>query len=258
MRKGVKSADRVIDLLELFKRRAKPLSLRSIRDDLGYPQSSLTTLLKTLVMRGYLNYDRKNRLYFPTMMVADLGNWISKSYFGDDRVLEALRDAHSHTGETVVLATLNDVFVQYLQVIESRHEFRFVTEAGMLKPATRSAIGWLLLAILNKDAAENIVRRANIASGQANFVDVQLVMDKINEARTQGYTYTENMPYDGGGTVCVMLPTKIFGLPLALACGGSADRIRKNRETYVRILKGCAEMIIKNVDGSARSLDIEF
>src|SRR5574341_350112 len=53
---AVKSADRVLDLLELLSRRAKPLSHSEIALALGIPKSSLTQLLRNLSARGYLEF----------------------------------------------------------------------------------------------------------------------------------------------------------------------------------------------------------
>src|ERR1035437_5843880 len=53
---AVKSADRVLDLLELLSRRAKSMSHTEIALALGIPKSSLTQLLRNLAGRGYLKF----------------------------------------------------------------------------------------------------------------------------------------------------------------------------------------------------------
>ena len=62
----VKSATRAIEILEYFKLAQQPRSMSQMASDLGYPQSSTTVMLKTLVNLGYLNFDRSTRDYFPT------------------------------------------------------------------------------------------------------------------------------------------------------------------------------------------------
>ena len=51
---SVKSADRVLDLLELLTRRGKAMSHTELSLALGIPKSSLTQLLRNLTDRGYL------------------------------------------------------------------------------------------------------------------------------------------------------------------------------------------------------------
>jgi len=55
-RVAVKSADRVLDLLELLSRKSKPLSHTELAAALGIPKSSLTQLLRNLLGRGYLKF----------------------------------------------------------------------------------------------------------------------------------------------------------------------------------------------------------
>lgn len=124
----VKSATRVIEVLEFFRDHREPRSLKQLTEALGYPQSSTTVLLKSLVTLGYINYDRVRRVYFPTLRVASLGDWISQALLGQGRLLEAMRDVHNGTGETVSIAVQNDVYMQYIRVIQASHPLRFYPE----------------------------------------------------------------------------------------------------------------------------------
>ena len=69
-RDPIKSAARTLEVLELFHEQRAPLRLKYIFEKLSYPQSSTTSLLKSMVVLGYLNYDRPSRTYFPTPRVA--------------------------------------------------------------------------------------------------------------------------------------------------------------------------------------------
>ena len=51
----VKSAVRVLEMLELLARAQKPLTLKMIVSELGYPKSSTFNLLATLVSRAYVH-----------------------------------------------------------------------------------------------------------------------------------------------------------------------------------------------------------
>ena len=64
--------------LRVLQRAARPAH-RSRRSPtrLGYPQSSTTVLLKSLIVLGYLNYDRKARTYVPSLKLASIGGWIA-------------------------------------------------------------------------------------------------------------------------------------------------------------------------------------
>jgi len=239
----VKSATRAIEILDFFKRVKQPHAMSEIANALGYPQSSTTVLLKTLVTLGYLNFDRVDRLYFPTPKVTSLGDWIPRALFGRTRMLEAMQDVHAETGETVAIQTRNDVFLQYIQIIQSVHPLRFHVDEGTLRPLTHSVVGWTLMSPLPDDKIDNIVRRANIASKNGERVKIGFVMDEIAKIRDKGYGWTENRPFQGGGTICLLLPATIRNQPVALGLGGLAERIRDNHDRYLAVLRRAAKSV---------------
>jgi hypothetical protein len=100
---AVKSAARAIEVLNYFASVREPQPLKTICRSLEYPQSSMTVLLKTLTSLGYLNSDRSRRVYFPTIKVTSLGDWIPVALFGQGKIPEIEgrsirneRDGRSH------------------------------------------------------------------------------------------------------------------------------------------------------------------
>lgn len=232
----VKSASRAIEILEYFRRVQQERSMSEIANDLGYPQSSATVLLKTLINMGYLNFDRRARLYFPTPKVTSLGNWIPRKLFGTGEVLDAMRDVHAATGEGVFIGAKNDIYLQYIQTMDSIHALRFHIDEGTIRPLTLSAGGWVLLATVSDEKIDNLVRRANIATPNAQRVKVRDIMQKIAEIRTNGYAVAENVPLEGGRSLCALLPQTVQGQPVILGIGGIIDRMRKNHDRYLNAL----------------------
>ena len=57
MNHEVKSAVRVLELIEYLAGCAEPVSLKEITQELGYPKSSTHALAQTLVARGYVIQD---------------------------------------------------------------------------------------------------------------------------------------------------------------------------------------------------------
>lgn len=235
---SVKSAARAISILGHFQDVREPQSLKLICDRLGYPQSSTTVLLKTLTQMGYLNYDRVRRLYFPTMRVTALGDWIPAVLFSQGEALEIIRDVRHATQETVVLVIRNDIYLQYLVTLQSSHPLRFHVEEGSMRLLTNSTLGWLLMASLKDKEADNLIRRCNIAAGVPASANLAEILDEVKLARERGWVYGENTPFLGGATLGVLLPSTIQGQPAVLGCGGVLERMRENQEQYLaRILQ---------------------
>jgi DNA-binding IclR family transcriptional regulator len=57
----VKSAARVMRILEYFDRRKSCANVHAVATALGYPPSSTGALLRSLAATGYLHHDRANR-----------------------------------------------------------------------------------------------------------------------------------------------------------------------------------------------------
>src|SRR6218665_3411554 len=85
----VKSAVRVFELLEMFGAERRPLRVADIVERLGAPQSSVSMLLKSLVARGYMEFDAAKREYCPSIRISFLGDWTTRM---PDRP-EAIQDA---------------------------------------------------------------------------------------------------------------------------------------------------------------------
>jgi DNA-binding IclR family transcriptional regulator len=237
----IKSAVRVLEVLEYFRQHRRPASLKDIAQQLDYPQSSATVLLKNLSELGYVSYDRSARTYFPTLKVASLGDWISHQLFGQGEIFEAMRDLHSATGETVSIALQNDVYIQYIRVIQSVHPLRFYTQEGSQRPLTLSATGWLLLSTHSDAMVEKLVRRANIATAATQQrQSLAHMLERVALARKDGALYAQDIPILGGATVCALLPVRVQGKPVVLGMGGTVERIRPHKDRYLKLIKDLA------------------
>ncbi|BFO53376.1 IclR family transcriptional regulator [Acidovorax sacchari] len=252
----VKSATRVLQVLEHFAQVRAPLPLKHLSETLGYPQSSTTVLLKNLVAMGYLRYDRAERLYFPTPRVAALGDWISQALFGQGRVFGLMHDLHGATGETVSIAMLNDIYVQYIRVIQSTHAIRFHTDEGSLRPLTRSAVGWLLLTDRTDAEVEKLLRRANIAVPRTeDRVPLETIAAEVADARLRRTLYLENLPLVGGATIGVVLPWRVQERLVVLGMGGTIERMRPRRARYTAMMRQLAHQLEPQPPGGGAAED---
>ena len=234
----VKSAARVIALLEYFARLRRPALLKDVCAALKYPQSSTTVLLKTLTTLGYLTYNRRRRVYFPTARVTALGDWIPGALFGQGKILEIMRDVHSATGETVSITIQNDIYIQYIRLILSTHALRFHVDEGTMRLLPHSVIGWALMSTMEDDEIENLVRRARIAAGPSiHTPSVGEMMNSIAKIRRDEFGYAENIPFLGGAAICVLLPVTILDQPVVMAIGGPVERMRVNHTRHLALLR---------------------
>ena len=109
MKAIVKSAARAFEVLELFRELKRPLRVRDVAEQLGYPSISASGLLNTIADLGYISYDRDKHAYFPTLRFLVLGEWFHKDYFHNDGLFDLLSSVADQTKETVWVTTINDI-----------------------------------------------------------------------------------------------------------------------------------------------------
>jgi DNA-binding IclR family transcriptional regulator len=229
---AVKSAKRALEILEVFARHRRPLALKEVLDELGYPTSSGSALMKSLVALGYLDYDRERRTYFPTMRITALGSWVPGVLFGDGRLLAEMEELHRRTGETVILAVQSDLHAQYVHLIHSAEPLQVRVPPGTRRPLARSGLGLVLLSGKTNAEIERLRRRIN-AAGEGAEQSREELMARVNEVRARGYAISRNSISPGVGVIGTALPRGPFGRVFAVGVAGHVDRLDQKKDEIV-------------------------
>jgi DNA-binding IclR family transcriptional regulator len=233
----VKSAGRIFDVLEYFEEAKTPLGLKAICDRFGWPPSSAFGILRSLVMRGYLDYDRFSLTYMPTMRVAILGHWVSDALFGDGNLLAFMEELQALTGETVSVGTQSDLYAQHVHVMLSAAPPQASIRSGSLRPLARSGLGVLLLSARSDDTIDLLLRRINIEErDRTSRVRFDDVLERVDEVRQQGYVYARNTIVPGATLVGKLLPGLRQGRLMAVNVIGPSERMAACRDLVVRSL----------------------
>jgi len=240
LRSTVKSACRTLEVLELFAEERVPMRLHEIYTALSYPQSSATNLLKSMVVMGYLNYNRATRTYLPTMRVGALGNWLPGVVYAEEGLRWLVDEVQRRTDETAGLNTQNDLFVQYIYLRRPDHEFKLVPPDGTMRLLVDSAAGLALLSEMKDREIDRICRYTNyyqLADGRR--FDYDELMRHVRWTRQTGYAYLEHKPVHELSTIAMTLDEKIHGIPLAIGVGGMHDRISRAKCDIIATMREC-------------------
>ena len=155
----VKSAHRVLRIFEYFAEIQRPASMTEIARRLDYPPSSTSALLKSLLDLGYLDCDRKAHTYVPTARISLFGGWVRNRAGGD---LETIAQAlHEATRLTTFIASRNQLYSQYIRVIQGTTSVRFYLEPGGLRLLPASTPGRVLLSQIGDDDVQRLLLRIN-------------------------------------------------------------------------------------------------
>jgi DNA-binding IclR family transcriptional regulator len=234
----VKSAGRVLEVLELLGNVRKPLSASEIGRLLSYPKSSTNVLLICLTSLGYLSFDPDTMHYFPSLRVTSLGAWIPAAMYGMGDAASMLQELHDVSGETVTLSMRTGQSMRFIRVLPGKFFIALKMDEGTLAPLFGSSVGAAWLA--TRPAAE-VGRLAESARSMARTRQTRLAIDRTVESMTQvrsmGYAVAYASLFPDTGAVSMALPPASDGSVLVLGAGGLSDRIQRNEKPLARLMR---------------------
>lgn len=239
----VKSAGRVLQILEYIDEVQRPVNVVEVSETLRLPQSSTSALLHSLVAMNYLYFDRTLRTYTPSCRIALLGNWVNSPLFMGGQVLQCMEELREKTGNAVVLAIRNGIWAQYIHVIQATNAARLHVTRGACRPLAASGTGYALLALLPDEEVRKAVHRIHAesqASGGAR-VDMDSLLRTLAEARRQGYVLTTDLVTSGGAVLAMPLPVKDVDHGLVVGLGGVSEMMRRKRAELVALMRETIE-----------------
>jgi DNA-binding IclR family transcriptional regulator len=246
----VKTADRTLDLFELFAREQRPLNLSQIAQLLAIPVSSAHGLIKTLQARGYLFELSRREGYYPSRRLPSLAEAIAAATPVGALVSPILGALRDESKESVVLVKRQGDRVQYVEVFETDESVRFSPVAGETKPIHTTASGKAILSTLAPDALEASLARLDLTPvTELSVTTARELRDHVEKGRRRGYWVVagENIR----DLMALAAPVRIGGEVFAVVVGGPPPRIRAAiAEHAQRLLRACAE--VERVAGGPR------
>lgn len=242
----VKSAIRAIEVLELFSREQRPLTLSEIIEALGYPQSSTTVMLKSLLVIGYLNYNRDTKTYYPNITVTRLGDWIGESSLVHGPIQRLMREVQQRTTESITIAVQNDINVHFLSVLNSSHKVKFFAPSRGQRTLLQSNLGWMLLAAKGDKEIGAIYHQIELLKVH-RMPSLEEVLGEVAAIRRDGYCFIPDIPVPGAASVAMLLPIRFHGQCMAIGVGGFVPRLQENLPRILAALR-------ISIDGFSKSV----
>lgn len=236
-RKVVKSAARVIQVLELFDEVRRSMAVAEVAEHYGWPGSSTSALMASLVTLGYLEYEPGKRVYRPSVRVALLGDWIHTNLLKEGQLTRLMEHLNEVTGETILVAAQNGLHSQYLRVLQGTNALRVHLHIGTLRPLFGSGTGSMLLTQMDEAGIRKLVRRFNATTPPAGRIDADEVLRRVAADQERGYSVSWNQVIPQGGLIGVLLPTSTGERPLVLGLSGYTARLQEREKDYVKLMR---------------------
>lgn len=238
MNATVKSAARVLEVLEYFDRVRRASTVTELARALGYPQSSTSVLLRSLVELGYLEQDVGRRTYLPTPRVTLLGSWIEPLLSPGGEVMRLMDELGEETGETIILGVPSGEVVRYIHVVQATSAMRLHIGPGTIRPMAISGMGRLFMSVMDEARVRQIVHRYNAeAAGDENKLNFAAVRRDLASILSDGYSPSLDRLTPGAGGISILLPVAPHGVPMAVAIGGLSKTINEGRERFVQLMR---------------------
>lgn len=234
----VKSAGRVLRILELFDVLKREALVSEVSELLGLPQSSTSVLLRSLVLMGYLSYNGPTRAFAPTTRLALLGSWVNGPLLSDGPLIRLMHRLNMRTGQAVVLAVRNQVMSQYIHVVQATSPVRLYVVQGSRRPLACSATGLTLIADLPDPEIKRIGMRYNAEPQEVDIkISVSTLLERVQAVRTNGYAFQHDTVTPGAGVIAMRLP-RLEKSDERLSIGIAAPTmvLRENKDEFVLAL----------------------
>ena len=232
---SIKTADRTLELLELFAREKAPRNVSEIASRMRMPVSSAHGLVKTLEAMGYLFETARRKGYYPTGKLRDLAERISQGVSPLQLMGPLLQELRDTTLETALLARQQGACGIYVDVRDSPHSMRFAPAIGEIKPLHSTATGRALLSALPDDALAAAVEALPMqAVTEYTVTDRAELLRRIRQGVELGWqcVFGENVP----DLMSIARHVRFGGEDYAIGLAGSLTRFEPLIEQHARAL----------------------
>ena len=247
----VKSARRVLEVLEYFAQGVRKASVMQVATTLAYPQSSTSVLLSTLTTLGYLRFDPTDRSYCPTLRVVLLGAWLQDELFGQGSLVTVMERLRQRTGQTVMIGLRQGIHVRFIFSLRGKDPRSLLYPVGELRPVCRSAVGKMLLSSLPNSEILAIARHANAAEqASEDRVSTRALLEEIAEIRKLGWALTIDYPQPDRATLAVALLDMKDQPAMAITIGARKQVMLARREQFLAELQSACRSLIESPHGA--------
>jgi DNA-binding IclR family transcriptional regulator len=252
---SVKSADRVLDLLELLASTGRPMTHGEIARRTAIPKSSLTPLLRNLASRGYvepLPDTQRYQLGEATYALARRGASSRELVQASEPLLRRLVRS---TGESAGVSVLRNDLAERIASVETSRAVLYAMHAGVLQPLYATSAGKVLLAWMPAAEREAYLRRVKLLprTGQT-LRSVAVLRRQLQQVREEALAFSWGE--FTAGVVGMAVPVlDAHGRALAaISVALPASRVDEaRRRKLVEALRSASAEISRALAGTARA-----
>lgn len=242
---------KVLDILETLHDAPSGLQLKDVAQLTGINKSTAYRFLAHLEHEGYVFRDSSGA-YAIGVRLARLAS--GASYQTTLRKLSRpiLQQLWRVTGETVNIAVLDGREVLYLDVMESSHTFRLVSQVGMRRPVYCTALGKAMLSFIPEEEQQYFFDGMSFERFTPHTIRGAVQLRKeFALIRQRGYSIDNEEAYLGSRCIAAPIFEASGKIAAALSVSGPTTRVTRERVPVVAAAAKSAATAISRTLGYA-------
>ncbi len=197
---NVKSADRVLRILEQLSTAPDGLRAAQIGKTLQIPISSCVGLLGTMVNLGFVQFDEAERSYTLTDKVRQMGAALTPAHPLEDTAIHCARQLHRELGIPVAVSRRVGLFIEWAFTLGHTH-----IHPGSTLPIFKTLNGMAVLSHMSEAKIANMIDAYNERFGRQIAVQPRDVANRVQPYRGRDYVSGGPPGFPGIGTICFYL-----------------------------------------------------
>jgi DNA-binding IclR family transcriptional regulator len=253
----VKSAARVLDILELLSVLDEPAGVSEVARSLGIPKSSAAALLETLLGRGYLAREGTGYRLAPPLRQ---GSWVGGEFAHLIRLVHpVMAGAVARTGESAFLGVRTPNWaIRYVDKVVSPKEVRYDGGLSHERPAYCTSVGQVLLAAEPDAVVEKYLATVPLVRvTPATVVRPDDIRAILRQVRERGYAESRNGHVEGASGVAAPIRGPSGRIIAAITLAAPSTRFDEMYATMLCETLRAAEDATKALRGMSEHIAAE-
>jgi DNA-binding IclR family transcriptional regulator len=220
---------KVLQILEVLHASPSGVPLKDIAEVTAINKSTAYRVLAHLEREGYVFRDSSG-MYAIGVRLTRLG--LGGSFQATMRKIgrPVLEELARLTGETVSLAVLEGREVFYVDVMESTHTFRLVSQIGMRHPLYCTALGKVILAFHSQEEQDNLISGIEFKRLTSHTITSAATLRKdLTLIRQRGYSLENEEVYLGSRCIGAPIFDESDRVVAALSVSGPITRVTREK-----------------------------
>lgn len=238
------SAEKALDILDLFTQETTQLTVPQLAEHLGQPVSSVYRHLRVLKDRGFV-IETFGGYYKLGYRFLEMANIVRSDITITEIALPVMRQVTKNTEETSILTVVSGLNAVCLETVPSVQPIKVSSEQGKILPLYGGASTKILLAYqpdetIDRLYQENIVR----SHTPYTITDKASLKQDLATIREQGYALSDSEIDEGVYAIGVPIKNRNNEVVAGLSIAGPSERIKKREVAfYIQALESAVKEI---------------